>query len=109
MRNGQTRLFLGQYCNLLAQSGEALARLSPLSAQAKGQALLNLRCTGSEGGLLGRTLLTLVSNKVRQFWQKVLAACQKGATPHCINNIPRPTCGAGRRICMAVRMDASRT
>lgn len=33
--------------------------------QAKGQVLLNLRCAEAAGGLLGRTLLTLVSNKVR--------------------------------------------
>lgn len=46
------------------QAGDALAKLSPEAAQAKGQVLLNLRCTGSEGGLLGRTLITLVSNKV---------------------------------------------
>lgn len=31
--------------------------------QARGRALLNLRMTDAEGGLLGRTLLTLVSNK----------------------------------------------
>jgi hypothetical protein len=46
------------------QAGDALARMSPQAAQARGQALLNLRCSQSEGGLLGRTLLTLVSNKV---------------------------------------------
>lgn len=48
------------------QAGDALARMSPQAAQARGQALLNLRCSQSEGGLLGRTLLTLVSNKVQR-------------------------------------------
>ena len=31
--------------------------------QAKGRALLNLRCSDIEGGLLGRQLIVLVSNK----------------------------------------------
>ena len=34
-----------------------------LPVQARGRALLNLRVEDSEGGLMGRTLLTLVSNK----------------------------------------------
>ena len=45
------------------QAEEALAAGSPESAAAKGRALLNLRLTEAEGGLLGRTLLTLVNNK----------------------------------------------
>ncbi|KAG2432839.1 hypothetical protein HXX76_008572 [Chlamydomonas incerta] len=36
---------------------------SPETAQARGRTLLNLRVDDMEGGLLGRTLLTLVSNK----------------------------------------------
>lgn len=32
-------------------------------AQARGRTLLNLRVSDAEGGLLGRTLLTLVPNK----------------------------------------------
>jgi hypothetical protein len=35
----------------------------PSLPQARGYALLNLRTADTEGGLLGRTLLTLVSNK----------------------------------------------
>jgi len=42
---------------------EATSLCSPETAQARGRALLNLRCSGAEGGLLGRTLLTLVPNK----------------------------------------------
>ncbi|MEW5310653.1 MAG: hypothetical protein WDW38_002430 [Sanguina aurantia] len=42
---------------------EAMTLLQPATAQAKGRALLNLRLCDSEGGLLGRTLLTLVPNK----------------------------------------------
>ncbi len=48
----------------MVQAGDAIAKLSPAAAQAKGQVLLNLRCAETAGGLLGRTLLTLVSNKV---------------------------------------------
>ncbi|KAI7837886.1 hypothetical protein COHA_008373 [Chlorella ohadii] len=47
----------------VAQAEEALAAGSPERAAAKGRALLNLRLTDAEGGLLGRTLLTLVNNK----------------------------------------------
>ena len=36
----------------------------PDDAQPSGRSLLNLRCADVEGGLLGRTLLSLVSNKV---------------------------------------------
>jgi hypothetical protein len=49
--------------------------LRPETAQARGRALLNLKCASAEGGLLGRTLLTLVSNKVRAY------AGQKGSVP----------------------------
>lgn len=35
----------------------------PMIAQARGTTLLNLRCEDIEGGLLGRQLLTLLSNK----------------------------------------------
>lgn len=47
------------------QAEEALAAGSPETAAAKGRALLNLRLADAEGGLLGRTLLTLVNNKAR--------------------------------------------
>lgn len=45
------------------QSKEAASKSSPESAQRKGLFLLNLRFSDAEGGLLGRTLLTLVPNK----------------------------------------------
>ncbi len=46
----------------MAGAGEALGKLSAEAARARG--LWNLRCDDVSGGLLGRTLLTLVSNKV---------------------------------------------
>ncbi|KAL6763961.1 P-loop containing nucleoside triphosphate hydrolase protein [Haematococcus lacustris] len=47
----------------VAQTLAANSQLTPETAQARGRALLNLRVAEVEGGLLGRTLLTLVSNK----------------------------------------------
>lgn len=47
----------------VAASRDALSASSPEAAQARGRALLNLRLSEAEGGLLGRTLLTLVSNR----------------------------------------------
>lgn len=47
----------------VAQATEAACAMSPETAQARGMALLNLRCADEEGGLMGRVLLTLVSNK----------------------------------------------
>jgi len=41
-----------------------LAGLSPERAAKRGRTLLNLRCEDVEDGLLGRSLLTLVNNKV---------------------------------------------
>ena len=49
-------------CGMQAQ--DSIAQSRPEAAQARGRALLNLRLQDAEGGLLGRTLLTLVSNKV---------------------------------------------
>ena len=50
------------------QTQEALGSVQQLErASARGRVLLNLRCAEVEGGLLGRTLLTLVSNKVHSF------------------------------------------
>lgn len=46
------------------QAQDSIAQSRPEAAQARGRALLNLRLQDAEGGLLGRTLLTLVSNKV---------------------------------------------
>ncbi|CAL5218349.1 g9 [Coccomyxa viridis] len=47
----------------VAQAQDSIAQSRPEAAQARGRALLNLRVQDAEGGLLGRTLLTLVSNK----------------------------------------------
>ena len=58
------------------QAEEAHAAGSPESAAAKGRALLNLRLTDAEGGLLGRTLLTLVNNKAR--WRGEALTCWQG-------------------------------
>ena len=49
---------------LAVQGQETVASRRPEAAQARGRALLNLRLRDAEGGLLGRTLLSLVSNKV---------------------------------------------
>ena len=49
-------------CSLKAEEAVSLGGIE--SAQAKGRVITNLRCSDAEGGLLGRTLLTLVSNKV---------------------------------------------
>ena len=46
------------------QAQESIGQRRPEATQARGRALLNLRVQDAEGGLLGRMLLTLVSNKV---------------------------------------------
>lgn len=56
----------------MLQAQESIGQSRPEAAQARGRALLNLRVQDAEGGLLGRTLLTLVSNKVGTLW---LRAC----------------------------------
>ena len=53
----------GGFCCCM-QAQDSIAQSRPEAAQAHGRALLNLRVQDAEGGLLGRTLLTLVSNKV---------------------------------------------
>ncbi|GIL45595.1 hypothetical protein Vafri_2803 [Volvox africanus] len=47
----------------IEQANVETSLCSPEAAQSRGRALLNLRLDDVEGGLLGRTLLTLVSNK----------------------------------------------
>ena len=47
------------------QAQEAVSGVRPDRAQARGRALLNLKLRDAEGGLLGRTLLTLILNKVQ--------------------------------------------
>lgn len=52
-----------QHLSCHAQALETTAAKRPEAAAAAGRTLLNLRVRDAEGGLLGRTLLTLVSNK----------------------------------------------
>ena len=47
------------------QAQEAVSSVKPEKAQARGRALLNLKLRDAEGGLLGRTLLTFILNKVQ--------------------------------------------
>lgn len=47
------------------QAQEAATGVRPERAQARGRALLNLKLRDAEGGLLGRTLLTFILNKVQ--------------------------------------------
>ncbi|GLI64102.1 hypothetical protein VaNZ11_007275 [Volvox africanus] len=47
----------------IEQANAETSLCSPEAAQSRGRALLNLRLDDVEGGLLGRTLITLVSNK----------------------------------------------
>ena len=61
------------------QAQDSIAQSRPEAAQARGRALLNLRLQEAEGGLLGRTLLTLVSNKV------------DARHAHCLNDWLTPT------------------
>ncbi|KAG7670496.1 hypothetical protein KSW81_003059 [Nannochloris sp. 'desiccata'] len=56
----------------VAAAEESLSSATPEQAQAKGRALLNLRLEGAEGGLLGRTLLTLVRNKLGSSGEETL-------------------------------------
>ena len=51
----------------VVQTQAALGRKDAASMGASGRVLPNLRCSDVEGGLLGRTLLTLVNNKVVSF------------------------------------------
>lgn len=46
------------------QAQEAVTGVRPERAQARGRALLNLKLRDAEGGLLGRTLMTFILNKV---------------------------------------------
>lgn len=56
----------------VAAAEDSLSSATPEQAQAKGRALLNLRLEGAEGGLLGRTLLTLVRNKLGSSGEETL-------------------------------------
>jgi len=71
---------------------ESLSSASPEQAQAKGRALLNLRLEGAEGGLLGRTLLTVVRNKLGSSGEETLPPHK--FSPHDIVRI-RAAKGAG--------------
>ena len=61
-----------------------MAGLSPEAAARRGRTLLNLRCTEVEAGLLGRTLITLINNKVR-----VLFAIELFIVFQFVNILPR--------------------
>ena len=54
------------------QAQEAVSGAKPEKMQARGRALLNLKLRDSEGGLLGRTLLTLILNKVHLLYMHML-------------------------------------
>ncbi len=49
---------------MAVQAQSSLAAAQPSAAEARGRVLPNLRLRDAEGGLLGRTLLTLIANKV---------------------------------------------
>ena len=49
---------------MAVQAQASLAAAQPSTADARGRVLQNLRLRDAEGGLLGRTLLTLIANKV---------------------------------------------
>lgn len=46
------------------QTQEAIGQMEAARAASSSRVLANLRCSDVEGGLLGRTLITLVNNKV---------------------------------------------
>ena len=54
-----------QHGVVVRQAQEAVSGVRPDKAQARGRALLNLKLRDAEGGLLGRTLLTFMLNKVQ--------------------------------------------
>ena len=56
----------------LVAAETTLNELSPEKAEARGRALYNLRLENAEGGLLGRTLLTLVRNKKGSMGEDIL-------------------------------------
>ena len=73
----------------------------PARPQARGRALLNLRCSEIEGGLLGRQLLTLVSNKGFGGPPMELPAHKFG--PHDVVAVrPSKSGGEGQPICSGV-------
>ncbi len=76
----------------VAAAEDSLSSATPEQAQAKGRALLNLRLDATEGGLLGRTLLTLVRNKLGSSGEETLPSHK--FSPHDIVRI-RPAKGSG--------------
>ena len=66
------------------QAAEGTAAKRPEAAAASGRTLLNLRARDAEGGLLGRTLLTLVSNKARRLRHGILAHATHDGLLHCM-------------------------
>ena len=69
----------------VSQAEESLTTATPEQAQSRGRALLNLRLEDAEGGLLGRTLLTLVRNKLGSAGEESLPPHK--FTPHDIVRI----------------------
>ena len=66
----------------VAQATEASSQRSIESAQARGSSLFSLRVEDIEGGLLGRSLLTLVSNKGISSSSASEAPDKKSPSPH---------------------------
>lgn len=69
----------------VAAAEDSLTAATPEQAQSRGRALLNLRLEDAEGGLLGRTLLTLVRNKLGSSGEEALP--QHKFSPHDIVRI----------------------
>ena len=65
---------------MAVQAQSSLASAQPSTAEARGRVLLNLRLRDAEGGLLGRTLLTLIANKVGN------AACPQSRSLHDVSS-----------------------
>lgn len=77
-----------QNCHLdyesYSQAQEAISGSRPEAAQARGRSLLNLKLRDSEAGLLGRTLLTLILNKVFLAAMPVLKCLCDGCNIDCV-------------------------
>uniref|UniRef100_A0A383VHI7 DNA helicase n=1 Tax=Tetradesmus obliquus TaxID=3088 RepID=A0A383VHI7_TETOB len=78
----------------VAAAQEAATQCSTAAAQARGRTLLNLRVSDAEGGLLGRTLLTLVPNKGFGTTPAVLLPAHK-FSPHDVVALKASSAGLG--------------
>lgn len=79
-------------CAELETAQVTLSELSPEKAESRGRAIYNLRLSSAEGGLLGRTLLTLVRNKRGANGEDILP--EHKFSPHDVVRI-RPSRGDG--------------